>query len=58
LIVDSPDLPPELVGAALKCKGRENCYPVSDASGYSGVAAVPSGREIDIEPNGYLHLHN
>jgi N-acetylglucosamine-6-phosphate deacetylase len=62
LICDGYHLPKELIGTALKCKGLENCYPVSDASVYSGLAAgnykLPNGTDIDIEPDGYMHLHN
>ncbi len=60
LICDGFHLPPEVVGAALKCKGAENCFIVSDASGYSGC---PPGsykrdkkRSFEIREDGLLHL--
>ncbi|MHC4874218.1 MAG: hypothetical protein ACYTFY_20395 [Planctomycetota bacterium] len=39
LICDGFHLPKELVSAAIQCKGRENCWIVSDASPYSGCDA-------------------
>ncbi|OGV50351.1 MAG: hypothetical protein A2017_15395 [Lentisphaerae bacterium GWF2_44_16] len=60
LICDGFHLPPELVETVFKCKGRDNCFIVSDASGYSGC---PSGfynrddeRSFEIREDGFLHL--
>jgi len=39
LICDGFHLPKELVSAAIQCKGKENCWIVSDASPYSGCDA-------------------
>lgn len=61
-IYDGFHLPKDLIGTIIKSKGVENCFPISDASGFSGL---PSGcysdqgnREIVIEDNGFLHLKN
>lgn len=60
LICDGFHLPGEVVRVALKIKGRENCFPVSDASGYAGMPAGEYGifghRSFVIEPNGFLHI--
>lgn len=60
LICDGFHLPPSLVGTALKCKGVENCFPVSDASGYSGCKpgrySRDGNRELVIEESGFIHL--
>ena len=60
LICDGHHLPPEMVSVALRCKGRENCYPVSDASGASGLPAGPyenyGERSFVIEEDGKIHL--
>lgn len=59
LIGDGFHLPSDLVGAALKCKGVDNCHFVSDAAVASGL---PPGRyenteegSLVIESNGHLH---
>jgi len=60
LICDGFHLPPEVVGTALKCKGAENCFVVSDASGYSGCAPGfykrDKNRSFEIRDDGFLHL--
>lgn len=60
LIGDGFHLPPDLVGTALRAKGPEGCFMVSDASGYSGCEAGDytwaGGRDFVIEPNGHVHL--
>jgi N-acetylglucosamine-6-phosphate deacetylase len=60
LICDGFHLPPSLVGTALKCKGVENCFPVSDAGGYSGCKPGrykrDGGSEFVIEKNGFMHM--
>jgi len=60
MIGDGFHLPPDLVGAALRTKGSEACFMVSDAAHISGC---PNGRYDDaysdpcvIEPNGHLHV--
>ncbi len=60
LIGDGFHLPPDLVGAAMRCKGAGAWYMVSDASHLSGT---PPGRNDTaypvpcvIEPNGCLHV--
>jgi len=55
LIIDGHHLPGDLIRAAFVAKGKEKIYPVSDASGYSGM---PPGDYEDfvIEDNGYCHL--
>ncbi len=60
VICDGFHLPPEVVRVALRCKGREACLPVSDASGHSGM--LPGvydgfgGRRFVIEQNGFMHI--
>jgi N-acetylglucosamine-6-phosphate deacetylase len=60
LICDGCHLPPDLIGVAIKCKGLENCYPVSDASGYSGKPPGTYKRQFGdkfvIEEDGYMHM--
>ncbi|NQT91811.1 MAG: hypothetical protein HQ559_03550 [Lentisphaerae bacterium] len=60
LICDGFHLPPEVVGTALKCKGLQGCFAVSDASGFSGCAAGEFARSnllpFVIEANGHVHL--
>lgn len=57
LICDGFHLPPELVGTALKVKGKKNCYPVSDAAKYSGLPPGPyADGTIVLEPDGFLHV--
>jgi len=60
LIGDGFHLPPDLVGTAMRAKGPEGCFMVSDAAHISGC---PAGRYDNIyaapsviEPNGHLHL--
>ncbi|NMA19247.1 MAG: hypothetical protein GX927_01605 [Lentisphaerae bacterium] len=60
LVGDGFHLPPELVRVALRCKGIDNCFMVSDANIYSGC--VPGtyqrigGLDCVIEKNGYIHV--
>ena len=60
LVCDGFHLPPELVELALKVKGKQNCYPVSDATGFSGGALgthkFDDGTEVVVEDNGYIHV--
>ena len=60
LICDGFHLPPEVVGTAFKCKGTENCFVVSDASGYSGyppgLYERDNNRSFEIRADGLLHL--
>ncbi len=60
LICDGFHLPPEVVGTAFKCKGKENCFIVSDASGYSGfppgLYKRDENRSFEIREDGFLHL--
>jgi N-acetylglucosamine-6-phosphate deacetylase len=62
LICDGFHLPPELVKVALKFKGFSNCFPVSDASHWSGCPDGLYCREgypnVVIEKNGYMHIEN
>lgn len=60
LIGDGFHLPPELVRVALRCKGIESCFMVSDANNYSGC--IPGtyqrigGLDCVIEKNGFIHV--
>lgn len=60
LICDGFHLPGEIVRIAMKCKGRKNCLPVSDASGCSGLLPgtyeIVGGRRIKITPSGRVHM--
>jgi N-acetylglucosamine-6-phosphate deacetylase len=60
LIGDGFHLPPDLVRTALKAKGPDGCFMVSDASGYSGCEpgeySCMGGRDFVIESNGHMHL--
>ncbi len=60
IICDGFHLPREIVSVAMRCKGRANCIPVSDASGYAGcppgIYTDSTYRDFVIEPNGHLHL--
>jgi N-acetylglucosamine-6-phosphate deacetylase len=60
LIGDGFHLPPELVRVALRCKGNEACFMVSDANLYSGCEPGTyqrfGGLDCVIEPNGYIHV--
>lgn len=62
LICDGFHLPGDLVRAAVSCKGRAKCIPVSDASADSarppGRYVKFSGHPIVIEENRKLHLEN
>lgn len=59
LVCDGFHLPPELVGVALKVKGPQGCFAVSDASGHSGCPpgeyARADGQPFVIEQNGHIH---
>jgi N-acetylglucosamine-6-phosphate deacetylase len=60
LVGDGFHLPPELVRVALRCKGIDNCFMVSDANIYSGC--IPGtyqrigGLDCVIEKNGFIHV--
>ncbi len=60
LICDGFHLPGSVVRTAMKCKGREKCLPVSDASGCSGLGAgvyqIAGGRRVRVTPSGRVHL--
>ena len=60
LIGDGFHLPPEVVGTALKVKGTEDCFMVSDANAFSGCAPGLykrlGGTDFIIEENGFIHL--
>jgi len=60
LICDGSHLPGSVVRTAMKCKGREKCLPVSDASGCSGLPAGPyeilGERLIEITPECRVHM--
>ncbi|MFA6291256.1 MAG: hypothetical protein WC637_05705 [Victivallales bacterium] len=60
LIGDGFHLPPELVRAALRIKGQDRCFMVSDANMYSGCRPGPykrlGGMDCVIEPGGFIHL--
>lgn len=60
LICDGFHLPGSIVRIAMKCKGREKCLPVSDASGCSGLPPgayeILGGRRIEITPSGRVHM--
>jgi len=60
LICDGFHLPGEVVRVAMRVKGREGCFPVSDASGYAGM---PPGeyrcfghRDFVIRADGFCHV--
>lgn len=59
MIGDGFHLPPEVVRTALKVKGHERCYMVSDANAYSGCPPGeyrrPGGIVDYIEPDGFMH---
>ena len=60
LICDGFHLPGAIVRIAMKCKGRKNCLPVSDASGCSGLRPgayeIVGGRRIEITSAGRVHM--
>ena len=60
LVGDGFHLMPEVVRTAIKCKGPENCFMVSDANIYSGCAPGLyhriGGLDCVIEPNGFIHV--
>lgn len=62
LIGDGFHLPPEVVRTALKIKGSERCFMVSDANMYSGCRPGLyhrlGGCDCVIEPNGFIHVSN
>ena len=60
LVGDGFHLPPEVVRTAIRCKGAENCFMVSDANIYSGCAPGLyhriGGLDCVIEDNGFIHV--
>ena len=60
LIGDGFHLPPEVVRVALKCKGLDKCFFVSDANIYSGCKAGIykrfGGLDCVIKENGFIHV--
>lgn len=62
LIGDGFHLPPEFIKTALKVKGHNNCFMVSDANLYSGckpgLYQRLGGCDCVIEENGFIHLPN
>ena len=60
LVGDGFHLPPEVVRTAIRCKGAENCFMVSDANIYSGCAPGLyhriGGLDCVIEKNGFIHV--
>jgi N-acetylglucosamine-6-phosphate deacetylase len=60
LIGDGFHLPPEVVRTALRIKGQDNCFMVSDANIYSGCQPGLyhrlGGCDCVIENNGFIHL--
>jgi len=60
LVGDGFHLPPEVVRTALRVKGMDKCYMVSDANIYSGCPPGLyhrlGGCDCVIEPNGFIHL--
>jgi N-acetylglucosamine-6-phosphate deacetylase len=62
LICDGFHLPPDLIGAALRCKGAGGCFAVSDAASFAGsppgAYLRPDGRPFTIETDGLTHMNN
>ena len=60
LVGDGFHLPPEVIRSALRVKGQERCFMVSDANLYSGCKPGLyhrlGGCDCVIEPNGFIHL--
>ncbi len=60
LVGDGFHLLPEIVRVALKVKGQQNCFVVSDANMHSGLQPGfyqrVGGVGCIIEPNGFIHL--
>lgn len=60
LVGDGFHLPPEVVQTALKLKGLDRCFMVSDANPFSGCSPGKyqrtGGKDFVIEPNGHIHL--
>lgn len=60
LVGDGFHLPPEVVRTALRCKGVEHCFMVSDANIYSGcnpgLYHRIGGLDCVIEKNGFIHV--
>ena len=60
LVGDGFHLPPEVVRTAIRCKGTDNCFMVSDANIYSGCAPGLyhriGGLDCVIEKNGFIHV--
>ena len=60
LVGDGFHLPPEVVRTAIRCKGAERCFMVSDANIYSGCKPGLyhriGGLDCVIENNGFIHV--
>ena len=60
LVGDGFHLPPEVTQVAIKVKGVENCFMVSDANMFSGCAPGIyqriGGMDCQIEENGFIHV--
>lgn len=62
LIGDGFHLPPEVVQVAIRQKGHNNCFMVSDANRSAGlppgIYEGADGARRVLEPNGFLHMEN
>lgn len=62
LVGDGFHLPPEVVQVAIRQKGYDNCFVVSDANRSAGLPPGCyesfNGSKRILEPNGFLHLEN
>ena len=62
LVGDGFHLPPEVVQVAIRQKGHNNCFVVSDANRSAGlppgIYEGLNGSKRILEPNGFLHLEN
>lgn len=60
LVGDGFHLAPEVVRTAVRCKGNDNCFMVSDANIYSGCTPGLyhriGGLDCVIEENGFIHV--
>ena len=60
LVGDGFHLKPEVLRTAVKCKGPDNCFMVSDANIYSGCQPGLyhriGGLDCVIEPHGFIHV--
>lgn len=62
LVGDSFHLPPEVVQVAIRQKGHNHCFMVSDANRSAGLPpgiyeGIGGSRRV-LEPNGFLHVEN